>query len=255
MRRALIGHTGFVGSILAHDSTFTDYFNSKNIGDIKGQRFDEIVCCGVSAVKWLANKDPGGDLVAIMRLLEALESAASARFTLISTIDIYGVADGGDDEAGRLEEATQPYGRHRRMVERWTAERFEDHLIVRLPGLFGKGLKKNIIFDLMTGNAVADINPRSSFQWYPLRRLAGDMTIARRHGLRSVNLFTEPLETERLVERCFPGVSLAPKPATGARYDLRTRHAELFGGRGGYIMSRDAVLDELESFVADTGQD
>jgi hypothetical protein len=42
MRRALIGHTGFVGARLTAGGAFTDLFNSANIDDIAGNGFDEI---------------------------------------------------------------------------------------------------------------------------------------------------------------------------------------------------------------------
>jgi len=35
-------------------------------------------------------------------------------------------------------------------LENWVASNFEDYLIVRLPGLFGKNIKKNFIFDLIS---------------------------------------------------------------------------------------------------------
>ena len=34
------------------------------------------------------------------------------------------------------------------------------------------------------------------------------------------------------------------------RYDLRTRHAELFGGQNGYILDESTVLGEMARFVA-----
>lgn len=49
MRRALIGHTGFVGSNLNQQCEYSHCYNSKNIGDIKGEHFEEIVCAGIQA--------------------------------------------------------------------------------------------------------------------------------------------------------------------------------------------------------------
>src|SRR3954453_14136055 len=73
-RRALIGHTGFVGSNLDDPFRFSARFNSRDIGEIEGQSFDEVVCAGVSAKKWIANKDPDADWAAIASLIRKLET-------------------------------------------------------------------------------------------------------------------------------------------------------------------------------------
>ena len=51
MSRALIGHTGFVGSNLLNQQSFDDCFNSKNINEIEHKSFEQVICAGVSAVK------------------------------------------------------------------------------------------------------------------------------------------------------------------------------------------------------------
>lgn len=70
--RALIGHTGFVGSNLARTGKYDAFFNSRNSGDIRGCSFSEIVCAGTSAVKWKANRDPEADINAIDSLVQNL---------------------------------------------------------------------------------------------------------------------------------------------------------------------------------------
>jgi hypothetical protein len=35
-----------------------------------------------------------------------------------------------------------------------------------------------------------------------------------------------------------------------ARYDVHTRHAERFGGRGDYVESREQVLDGIRAYVS-----
>ncbi len=51
-----------------------------------------------------------------------------------------------------------------------------------------------------------------------------------------------------IASRCFGRELRAPAGAP-ARYDARSRHAELWGGRNGYLRSRDEVLRGLERFV------
>jgi hypothetical protein len=250
VRRALIGHTGFVGSTLARRGEFTDFFNSSNFRDLRNQRFDEVVCAGISAVKWLANKEPEADWTKIRELLDVLSNIKTSRFTLISTIDVYPDASQPLDERCELmPDDGQPYGRHRREVELFVMRQFEEAMIARLPALFGTGLKKNVIFDLLTGNQVDRINPSAAFQWYPLKRLGADLELARKAGLKLVNLFPEPLATAAILKRLFPDALVGEPSDPAPHYRLRTVHADIFGGTSPYLMPADAVMADLECFV------
>ena len=60
--RAIIGHTGFVGSNIIEHMDFDYMFNTKNIQDITLHEYDLIVCTGISALKWYANQNAEEDL-------------------------------------------------------------------------------------------------------------------------------------------------------------------------------------------------
>jgi hypothetical protein len=68
---------------------------------------------------------------------------------LISSIAVLDDFAGGDDESSGAFQTELAYGRHRRLLETFCAEHFAETLIVRLPALFGAGLKKNFLFDLL----------------------------------------------------------------------------------------------------------
>lgn len=249
MRRALIGHTGFVGSNLAAAGGFTDFYNSSSISTIEGQHFDEIVCAGVSAVKWLANKEPDKDRAGIARLTASLNTVTARRFTLISTIDVYPDPSQPLDEDFDLTDLdNHAYGRHRLSIEAFVKDRFDDVLIARLPALFGPGLKKNLLFDLLVGNDTVKINPASSYQWYPLNRLSDDLAKAWNASLALVNLFPEPVETRTIINSCFADVSVGPEVLPAPRYDLRTKYGAMFGG-GNYLFDASAAAESIEKFV------
>jgi hypothetical protein len=250
-RRALIGYTGFVGSNLCATGGYTDFYNSSNFTKMAGQSFDEIVCSGIAAVKWLANKEPERDWVQIQDLLDVLAQTRAGRFILISTIDVYPDPSQPLNEDAVIEGLpSHPYGRHRLAVETWVREHFPDHLIVRLPALFGSGLKKNALYDLLHDNGVDKINPASTFQWYPVSRLSGDIAQASGAGLKLVNLFTEPLGTGEIVDTLFPNAPIAPPSQPAPAYNLNTKHAALFGGRDGYVMDAGQVMTALRTYVA-----
>lgn len=148
MNSAIIGYTGFVGSNLVRQVDFNSLYNSKNIESIIGKKFDLLVCSGAPAVKWLANKEPEKDLENIKRLTKCLGKVAAKKVILISTVDVYPLPVEVDEDTEIDLEVLHPYGKHRLELERFVEARF-DSLIVRLPGLFGDGLKKNIIYDLL----------------------------------------------------------------------------------------------------------
>ena len=245
MKRALIGHTGFVGGTLLAAGGFTHGFNSQDFREMEGQHFDEIVCAGIPAAKWLANREPEQDRAAIAALLSVLEKTRANRFVLISTIDVY------PDPSQRLNEdadlaglPNQPYGLHRLEVERFVADRFPAHSIVRLPALFGEGLKKNALFDLLHDNMVERVNPAAVFQWYPTGRLTGDLGRIAGAGPPIVNLVTEPVAMRDIIARFFHAAPVGPETEPAPCYDLRDearpavrRHATL--DHGGAVGSDD----------------
>ena len=250
-RTALIGHTGFVGSNLLRQREFDDCFNSTSIGEIAGREYDLIVCAGVTAVKWLANKEPDADRAGIVRLTDALETVRAREFVLISTVDVYPDPSAPVDEAHTIDpSANHAYGAHRYRLERWIADRFENARIVRLPALFGPGLRKNAIYDLLNDNAIENIDPGGVFQWYPVARLADDIDRIRDEDLSLVNLVGDGIAMDLIIRAFFPGVHVGEPSTTPPRYDLRTRHAAAFGGTDGRIIGEAAILGELARYVA-----
>ena len=150
MKKALIGYTGFVGGNLVRQMDFDDLYNSKNISQIQNKSYDIIICAGVRAEKYLANKYPEQDLSQIQSLIDFLDTVNCAHFVLISTIDVYNDPAGVDEDTQIDESTLHAYGKNRLHMEKWAAQKFQKHTIIRLPALFGKGLKKNFIYDCMT---------------------------------------------------------------------------------------------------------
>ena len=247
MTHAILGHTGFVGSNLARQLPGGELFNSQNIADIRGRKFDTVYCAAVRAEKWKANKEPDADRAGIAELLGHLDQLTCDRFVLISTVDVYANPVGVDEDTPIDPAAATAYGRHRYEFELEAAKRF-DTTVIRLPGLFGDGIKKNVIFDLLTNNLVENIHPGGVYQYYNLDRIASDIALTLAAGLRVVNFGTEPVSTADVARVAF-GRELPEKSTPAGRYDMRTKHAEIYGGHGGYLCDRERVLADLVAFV------
>jgi nucleoside-diphosphate-sugar epimerase len=252
-RRALIGSTGFVGGNLARQADFDDCYHSRNAGEMAGRRYDLVVCAGAPGWRWLANREPDADRANLERLMRDLATVRADRVLLISSIDVYPRPVEVDESTPIDPDAGQPYGRHRFALERFVGERFAT-TVVRLPGLFGPGLKKNVVFDLLHGKPTDGLSGASRQQYYDAGRLWKDLERALALGLDLVNFATEPVAVGDIARHAF-GIEYPPvRPdAEVARYDLRSRHAEAFGGRGWYFEDRATVLDRLAAFVASEG--
>ncbi|WP_285712490.1 hypothetical protein [Erythrobacter oryzae] len=145
----LIGHTGFVGTALLRQTSFARRYNSVNIGDIEGEAFGTLVCAAAPGSMLEANRAPERDKAAIDGLIERLSRVTAERFVLISSIAVLADFAGGDDESTTAYQHDLAYGRHRRALEAFVEEHFPGSLVVRLPALFGAGLRKNFLFDLL----------------------------------------------------------------------------------------------------------
>lgn len=249
--KALIGHTGFVGSNLLRQSPFDVCFNSKNIQEMRGHHFSEVICAGVQAVKWKANKDPEADWAGISSLLDVLRTVKADRFVLISTIDVYPKSSGLDEDYDCGSTPNHAYGSHRFKLEKICQDLFPICTVTRLPALFGPGLKKNVIFDLLHDNCLDMINTRSSFQYYDLSRLFSDIQKQIAKEIPLLNLFTEPVPTAEILSRFFPEKSVGQNPAPEGHYDLRSRFGNTWGKpQFPYLYSREEVLQDMAAFIA-----
>lgn len=148
--KILVGYSGFVGSNLLESHKFDGLFNSKNIEDSFGLNPEILVYSGVRAEKFLANNDPNQDFEIILNAIENIKKINPKKIVLISTVDVYPEPIKVDENTIIDAETLQPYGKNRLYLENWVSANFSNHLIVRLPGLFGVNIKKNFIFDLIS---------------------------------------------------------------------------------------------------------
>ena len=81
---------------------------------------------------------------------ENLRKIAPKSLVLISSIAVFADSRGRCEDDAPDTDGLPAYGRNRLQLEQWVREDFNDALIVRLPALYGAGLKKNFLFDLHT---------------------------------------------------------------------------------------------------------
>ncbi len=252
MKEALIGYTGFVGSNLKKQYNFTNFYNSKNFNEMKGQQYNLVLCAGVSSTKWMANKEPKRDKANIKNLEDILKTIKAEHFILISTIDVYPLKQGKNEDYKCSRIANDPYGTHRLELEDFCLQNFKNCTIIRLSALFGEGLKKNVIYDLLNDNCLEMINRKSSFQYYYLENLWKDIQKTLDNGIKIINLFAEPLLTEDVLSNFFPKKTIGKKPISECHYDLHTKYAGHWNKSGKYIYTKHEVMEQLSVFINTT---
>lgn len=249
MSNALIGYSGFVGSTLMKQGRFDELYRSTNINTIDARSFDLVVCAGAPAQKWIANADPEGDRQKIDGLIERLSTLTCETFVLISTVDVFKDPRGVDENSIVDEKGLHPYGLNRLRLERFVAQNFPRHLIVRLPGLVGPGLRKNVIFDLLNDNNLNAIESRSVFQFYPMVNLWYDIETALRASLDLVHLTAEPVEVAEVAMAGFGQEFTNTLERPPVQYDMRSCHGQCFGVDSPYQYNKRETLQAVRAYA------
>lgn len=249
MTNLIIGHRGFVGSNLSRLMPYCLGAGRAEISALAGTEFTNIYCAAPQAKKWWANQNPEEDKQEVANLIETCRQiACTGHFVLFSTVDIY------DPPTDKTEHdkpgvGMHPYGAHRFYLEQSILEHFGPHaMVIRLPALVGRGLKKNVIYDLINNNNIEQINANSSFQWFNLAYLKDVLNVAIDAGACVLNVACEPLSTADLVNTWFPS-DLTRLNWNGPPicYDIRTAYGQ--PGKT-YLYSKEEVIEmHLRPFI------
>lgn len=309
MKEYLVGYTGFVGSNLLEKHTFNGLYNSKNVQDAFGENPDLLVYSGVKAEMFLANKNPEADFAMMKVAFDNIRKINPKKLVLISTIAVYHNPDNVDEDAIIDEANLAAYGKNRLYLETKVREMFPDALIVRLPGLYGKNLKKNFIFDFIKripamlseekylefselSGAIQDCyyklgngfykcqelssaeeenlrnefskvgfsalnftDSRGTYQYYNLANLWEDITVALEHNITLLNLAVEPVTAGELYFFLTGEEFVNHLDKQIPFFNYKTKYAEIYGGKNGYIRTKKDVLEEVKQYISEMRAD
>jgi dTDP-4-dehydrorhamnose reductase len=249
---ALLGYTGYVGTTLREQASFDRLYNSQNIATIRGKEFGLVVCAAAPAAKWKANQDPAGDLANIQQLMNHLSTITARQFVLISTVDVFKMPPPADESTVIQPNSLDAYGRNRYLLEGFVQVQFPASVIIRLPGLFGTGLRKNFLFDMIHRGNSEWTHADSTFQFYNMAHLWADIERVLRASpaITLVHFATEPVRAADVARHAFNASYTHVTPNAPVHYDLRTVHPDLWGRDGAYIATASEVLDQIRAFAA-----
>jgi hypothetical protein len=255
--KLLVGNTGLIGTTLKDSIKFDLEYNSKNIHEINHPPLDEdntLYLSCLPATKWLINQNPSADFDNIMDIIKTLEQREYKNIVLYSTIDVYNNAPLGSNEDYKPTFSSFDYGSNRYLFEVLVQTRlkFKKLLILRLPALFGRHIKKNILYDLINNNEIQSIKYNSKYQWYNLNNLVSDteknlnnlINTPEENKVSCINMFTEPLETSNILKLFNVEKSQVDTVSPLIEYNFKTKLSNT-----GYIDTKQNVLKSIKEFI------
>jgi nucleoside-diphosphate-sugar epimerase len=128
-------------------------------------------------------------------------------------------------------------------LEEWLRGWFGDLYILRLPALFGPGLKKNVLYDLLhlTDGEHIGVLPESTYQWYDVTLLWDLIQTVMRNNVHVLDVLTPPIAVQWLMDQV-PGAVASPN-AKLVSYRKRSAY--------GWSMQEDDVRARLTKFITE----
>lgn len=167
---------------------------------------------------------------------------------MFSTIDIYNSSPQkvNEDYFPNINELN--YGTNRYFFELLISKYliYNDLKIFRLPAVFNKKIKKNILFDLINNNNISKIKSNSFYQWYNLDNIYNDVIsyTSKYPNEKIFNLFTEPINTNDILKFFPHHVNHVERNQVPIVYNYTTKYEE-----SGYISDKSIILEEIKKLV------
>jgi hypothetical protein len=234
----LVGSTGLIGSVLREYHDFDCRFNSENIhlAPLLKDDIDKLYLACLPAEKWKANQAPMADFDNMYHVLSKIRLWSPKEIILYSTIDIYNQTYKYVENFPETHAIN--YGSTRYIFELLVKATFPKSVItiIRLPALFHKRIKKNILFDLLNSNNIEKINANSCYQWYDLKDLWLHTEACQKGGEHQ--WFSEPIETLEIIDQWFPWAKTVVDCGPRIEYNY-----------GPYFSSKETTLKKMEAFI------
>jgi nucleoside-diphosphate-sugar epimerase len=254
MKIVVIGAGGFVGSAIVN------YLKSINIAVESVHRtnfkqsdnlYDICIDASGSSKKFIAEENPAVDLVnSVVNCSKVLKYYPSKLHILISSVDIYKKLDDpittNEDNLENIPAVTR-YGYHKFITEQYVKTYSTNWLIFRLSGMIGDGLKKNPIFDLITGNTFW-ISPKSEFQYINTESVSKIIWEVINKGICN-EIFNIAGKGTISFEQLAIDYGLTIKESTGNIQSSSPRILEVSTEKISRIIQMPYTIEELDKFI------
>jgi nucleoside-diphosphate-sugar epimerase len=168
----IIGGNGFVGSafVRACLEIGLDHHvvTRENWADLRGTSCRLLINANGNSKKLLSQREPLLDFdLSVRSVRQSLTDFSYDKYVFLSSCDVYPDCspNAATKEEGTIEVGRQgPYGFHKFLAEQCVRHVARSHLIFRMGGFVGPGLKKNAIYDILHGGPLW-LDPQSRLQF------------------------------------------------------------------------------------------
>lgn len=253
-RRCLIlGGGGFVGSAVTRAAAVHGWeataAGKKDLADLTGTDWDVIINANGNSKKYISDQDPKRDFdLSVQSVAHSLHDFSCRQYVFLSSVDVY--ADKSDPANNHENCASDPmrlsrYGHHKWLAEELVRFNAPDWLIVRMAGFVGPGLKKNPVYDLLTG-ATLRVHPDSVYQYQSSDRVADQLFLMLDLNLHKevVNLAGDGVISLRDIAALIPGAAVIEEET-----NLRLEHYEINIEKVKSLMEIEPSRHAVERFV------
>jgi nucleoside-diphosphate-sugar epimerase len=175
----VIGGNGFVGSafgrVCAAAGLEYAVITRQNYDEYCGKACSVLVNANGNSKKFLSNEQPLTDFDLSVRSVRAsLIDFKFDTYVMLSSCDVYPDCStpGTTREDDPIDVSKQSrYGFHKYLAEQCVRHAAPRHLVFRMGGFVGPGLRKNAIYDILTGGPLW-LHPDSELQFLPTDELA-----------------------------------------------------------------------------------
>ncbi len=167
---------------------------------------------------------------------------------MISTIAVYPSPVNTDEDSIIDSSKLNTYGKNRLKLELALEEKF-DTIVLRLPALFGQGLKKNILYDLIHKKHLEKINTESTYQFYNLQNINKDIDFALKNNIKKLNLATQPIKISEVLNLCFDYDIKSNFSAEIRHENMITKFSKKSNSKSKYLYKKSEIIDDLNTYV------
>jgi len=162
MKFIVMGANGLAGSSFIRNLKNSDNdlveLTRENYNSLKGTSCDVFINANGNSKKYLASQDPVGEVDrSVKSVMQSCLDFKFKKYVLISSADVYDCQDNplkNDEDATIIPEQLSIYGLCKFFAEQALQCMCKDWIILRCGGLIGEGLKKNPVFDILTGKCL-----------------------------------------------------------------------------------------------------
>jgi hypothetical protein len=238
----ILGANGFIGSHLV--SVFPDAVRITRESSLIRGKIETLFIAAPTSRKYQVNRFPSEDLVDVNNILKLIQSSNRVEnIVLVSTIDVYSNLESSSEISECKSELS--YGGNRHFLETQLSSLGSNLKICRTGGLFGTGIKKNLMYDLVNRRTefLMNYNMESTYQWLPVDFFIKELLEFSCSDLSLKNIVGEPISVKAVVQAGGFQIDFGMYGELRS-YDVTSNHEF-----NGYSLGSGEILCEINQYI------